>query len=185
MLLHLKKCLQKEVVKKDEPFSWMKVLHRAIKCPDRRFYLWFRIWGYLYKAKKGPVSGFAKKKLIKLNRYYAMDISPLATIGAGLEIRHFPGLVIRPDCVIGENIVLRQNITIGQKSRGDGGKTSIGDNVTVGAGTCIIGDITIGSNVTIGAMSFVNKDIPDNHIVYTRKETVLILRDSQADSQTN
>lgn len=100
----------------------MKVVHRAIKCPDSHFYLWFRIWGYLYKTKEGVVKNFAKKKLIKLNRLYAMDISPLETIGAGLETRHFPGLVIRPNCVIGENAVLRQNITIGQKSRGDRGK---------------------------------------------------------------
>ncbi|MEW7312694.1 serine acetyltransferase [Buttiauxella gaviniae] len=178
MYLHLKKCLQKEVVKNDNPFTWTKTLHRAIKCPDRRFYFWFRIWGYLFKARKGFIHRLAKKKLIKLNHYYAMDISPLATIGEGLEIRHFPGLVIRPDCVIGKNVVLRQNITIGQKARGDGGKTVIGDNVNIGAGTCIIGDITIGSNVTIGAMSFVNKDVPDNHTVYTRKETILVLREN-------
>ncbi|HKM96262.1 MAG TPA: serine acetyltransferase [Buttiauxella sp.] len=178
MYLQLQKCLQKEVLKNDRPFSWLRTIHRALKCPDRRFYFWFRIWGYLYKRKKGSVSRFANKKLIKLNRFYAIDISPMATIGEGLDIRHFPGLVIRPDCVIGKNIVLRQNITIGQHTRGDKGKTVIGDNVNIGAGSCIIGDITIGSNVTIGAMSFINKNIPDNHIVYTRKEMALVLRES-------
>ncbi len=178
MYSHLKKCLQKEVLKSDRAFSWMRVIHRAWKCPDRRFYFWFRLWGYFFKAKKGFISRYAKKKLIKLNREYAIDISPLATIAEGLEIRHFPGLVIRPDCEIGKNIVLRQSITIGQKTRGDKGKTVIGDNVNVGANSCIIGDITIGSNVTIGAMSFVNKDIPDNHIVYTRKEMELISKEA-------
>ena len=178
MYLQLQKCLQKEVLKNDRPFSWARTLHRVWKCPDRRFYFWFRIWGYIFKTKKGFTSHYAKKKLIKLNRQYAIDISPQATIGEGLEIRHFPGLVIRPDCIIGKNVVLRQNITIGQRTRGDGGKTVIGDNVNVGAGSCLIGDITIGSNVTIGAMSFINKDIPDNHIVYTRKEMALVLRES-------
>ncbi|VAL22885.1 bifunctional N-acetylglucosamine-1-phosphate uridyltransferase/glucosamine-1-phosphate acetyltransferase [Enterobacter hormaechei] len=54
----------------------------------------------------------------------------------------------------------------------DSGKPSIliGDNVSVGAGSCIIANsIVIGSNVDIGAMSFINKDIPSNCIVYTKK----------------
>ncbi|MEH6499792.1 MAG: hypothetical protein V7751_10435 [Pseudoalteromonas distincta] len=49
---------------------------------------------------------------------------------------------------------------------------TLGDNVDIGAHTCIIGSgLVIGSNVRIGAMSFVNKDIPDNVTYITRKES--------------
>ncbi|CCK15710.1 Serine acetyltransferase [Cronobacter universalis NCTC 9529] len=50
----------------------------------------------------------------------------------------------------------------------------IGDNVSIGASSCIIADqISIGNNVVIGAMSFINKDIPDNCTVVTEKTTII------------
>lgn len=51
--------------------------------------------------------------------------------------------------------------------------TVIGDNVDIGAHSCIIGDINIGHNVTIGAMTFVNKDVPDNSIIYNPVTSVI------------
>ncbi|WCF12923.1 serine acetyltransferase [Edwardsiella piscicida] len=61
-------------------------------------------------------------------------------------------------------------MTIGVKQNDQAGKIYIGDNVEIGANCCIIGDdLHIGDNVTIGAMSFINKDIPANHTVYTPK----------------
>ncbi|MCO6546122.1 MAG: hypothetical protein J6564_10000 [Gilliamella sp.] len=51
----------------------------------------------------------------------------------------------------------------------------IGDNVSIGANSVILGGkIKIGNNVKIGAMSFVNKDIPDNCTVYTQKTNTII-----------
>ncbi|WP_243739111.1 hypothetical protein [Buttiauxella sp. JUb87] len=64
---------------------------------------------------------------------------------------------------------IRQNTTIGRKSsRGDIGITFIGDNADIGAHSCIIGD-----NVTIGAMTFVNKDIPDNSVIYNTVSSII------------
>ncbi|ELQ6874916.1 serine acetyltransferase, partial [Escherichia coli] len=74
-----------------------------------------------------------------------------------------------------KNLRIRQNTTIGIKSLTDEpGMVYIGDNVDIGANSCIIGNISIGDNVIIGAMSFINKDIPPDTLVYTRKETTLI-----------
>ncbi|MCO6551479.1 MAG: hypothetical protein J6563_00695 [Gilliamella sp.] len=54
-------------------------------------------------------------------------------------------------------------------------KIIIGDNVSIGASSVILGGkIKIGNNVKIGAMSFVNKDIPDNCTVYTQKTATII-----------
>ena len=54
----------------------------------------------------------------------------------------------------------------------------IGDNVDIGAHTCIIGlNVKIGSNVKIGAMSFIMEDVPDNCTYVTRKESRMIIRE--------
>jgi len=111
--------------------------------------------------------------MIKLNRRYSTDINPKAVIGAGLKIVHFPGIVIRGNTVIGSNVIIRQGVTIGARNDIDEGYSRIGDNVEIGANACLIGDIDIGDNVIIGAMSFVNKSVPDNSIVYSRNEMVI------------
>lgn len=76
---------------------------------------------------------------------------------------HPVGIVIHKDVKIGKNCRIYQNVTIG------GPKNNIvpilGDNVFVAPNSCIIGNITIGDNVTIGAGSVVVKSIPSNVIV--------------------
>lgn len=66
--------------------------------------------------------------------------------------------------MIGENVIIRQNTTIGEKeSDSRENYIVIGDNVDIGAHTCIIGlNVKIGGNVKIGAMSFIMEDVPDN-----------------------
>lgn len=67
---------------------------------------------------------------------------------------------------IGRNFSCRQNTTLGNKYEGDSdGRPIIGDNVSVGANVCIIGNIRIGNNVVIGAGTVVVKDIPSNSVV--------------------
>lgn len=171
----LKKCIKKEVIRSECEFSWVKAFHRAIKCSDRRFYLPFRIWGYIYKTRTGLMRAYALHRLKALNKKYMLDISPNATIGPGLGLRHYIGIIIRGDCVIGENFEVHQNTTIGKNFNSGDGKVKIGDNVSVGANCCILGNVEIGSNVTVGAMSFINKDIPPDHTVYSVKENILYL----------
>ncbi|WP_233210404.1 MULTISPECIES: serine acetyltransferase [Lelliottia] len=124
------------------------------------------------------------KRLNRLNHQYAIDIAPDAVIGEGFRIRHFPGIVIRPGCIIGKKVVLRQNTTIGSKTFNGEGTVIIGDHVDIGANSFILGDINIGSNVTIGAMSFIDKDIPDNHTVYTVKSNKTYLTKNMDNQQS-
>lgn len=63
---------------------------------------------------------------------------------------------------IGENFTAMHSVTIGKKS---GGLPSIGNNVFIGCGACILGNISIGNNVKIGANAVVLKDVPDNSTV--------------------
>jgi len=101
-------------------------------------------------------------RVIKNNLWYSRDIwchVPKSTIIGHNGI----GLVISSETILGKNIQLGQNVTIGEKN---GGHPTIKDNVKIYTNSVIIGNITIGENSIIGASTFINKDIPANSIVY-------------------
>ena len=161
----LKRCLHSEVIGLEKPFSWRRLIHRVICCPDRRFMFWWRIANYLYHSGSKNKRKIAKKIEYKVRLKYGPEIGLGAIIGEGFGIPHAAGIVVSDRCIIGKNFRIRQNTTIGVKRGDTTGHIYIGNNVNVGCNTCIIADnITIGDNVTIGAMSFVNKDIPDNAV---------------------
>lgn len=66
---------------------------------------------------------------------------------------------------IGDNFIVRNNTTIGNKNLDDENRPIIGNNVEIGTNSIIIGKIKIGDNVIIGAGSVVVKDVPDNCVV--------------------
>ncbi|MDN5284316.1 MAG: serine acetyltransferase [Mucilaginibacter sp.] len=94
-----------------------------------------------------------------------IDIPDSTTIGYGFSVWHGQALIIHPDCKIGQNVEVRHSTTIGQKNP-DELPPVIGNNVSIGAHCVIIGNITVGNNCIIGAVTFVNKSVPDNSIVY-------------------
>lgn len=187
-LNHLKECLRLEVISRDgkKPFSWGKVLHRYITNPTRRFYFWWRVASWLHHNKSGYWKKIARKINQKLGLRYGIEIALDARIDAGIKINHGYGIVIRPECVIGKNLIIRQGVTIGRKFSGDCRTfIIIGDNIDIGAQAFIIGNVRIGNNVTIGATSFINKNIPNDTLAYNRKETVFITRaTSDFDTET-
>lgn len=96
--------------------------------------------------------------------FLGLEISPKAKIGKRLRIEHPNGIVIHGDAVIGADLTIRQQVTIGwSKSHKNGtGVPKIGNKVDIGAGAKLIGKIVIGDNVIIGANSVVTSSIPDN-----------------------
>ena len=84
------------------------------------------------------------------------------------------GVLIGEGVILGENVTIYPNTLIGAKDIHNFGKYPvIGDDVKIGYGCIIIGDITIGSKSIIGAGSFVDKNVPENSIVYNKKELVI------------
>lgn len=78
-------------------------------------------------------------------------------------IAHFGGITFLPkEC--GSHIYLRQNVTVGM-AKGTGDLPRLGNHITFGANSIVIGDIKVGDNVTIAAGAVVNKDVPDNCVV--------------------
>lgn len=85
-------------------------------------------------------------------------------VGGNLQIYHGVGLVVNDGVVIGSGVQLRHGVTIGTQTH-DGGVPIIEDNVQVGCGAVILGEIKVGHDSIIGANSVVTKDVPAGAIV--------------------
>jgi serine O-acetyltransferase len=157
---------------KDRKYSWLKVFRRALRSKRCNFIFWWRIANHLHD-KKGFLKSLSNTIGNRLVSKHNMEIMLGAEIGEGFIVAHNIGIVITKNVKIGKNFLIRQNCTIGTDFKGPD-PVIIGDNVQMGAGSCIIGSgITIGNNVTIGAMTFINKNVPSNSTVYTKKEAII------------
>lgn len=88
----------------------------------------------------------------------------------GISINHGHSTRINAER-IGVNLHVFQNVTIG--SRGSRDLPLIGDNVTIGTGAVVLGNIRIGNNVKIGANAVVIEDVPDNCTVVPQKSRLI------------
>jgi len=90
-----------------------------------------------------------------------IDIHPAATIGRRVFIDHGVGVVIGETAIIGNDVVIYQQVTLGGVSLNKGKRhPTVEDNVVIGAGAKVLGNITIGANSKVGANSVVVKDVP-------------------------
>ncbi len=90
-----------------------------------------------------------------------VDIHPAAKIGKRVFIDHGAGVVIGETTIIGDDVVIYQQVTLGGVSTAHGKRhPTVGNGVVIGAGAKILGNITLGSNCKIGANSVVVKDVP-------------------------
>jgi len=103
----------------------------------------------------------------QLSRFLTgIEIHPGAIIGKGLFIDHGMGVVIGETAVIGDNVTLFQGVTLGGTGKETGKRhPTIGNNVVIGAGAKVLGNITIGDNSYIGANAVVLKDVPTHSTV--------------------
>ena len=122
----------------------------------------YRLANRLYK-KKVPLIPKIIQWLIR--RLYSSDIPYQMEAGDQLHLGHGGlGVVIHPRCVIGNNVTIAQHVTIGG-NKGSAGVPKIGNNVFIGPGAKILGEIIIGDNVIIGANAVVLKSFPSNVVV--------------------
>ena len=92
-----------------------------------------------------------------------IEIHPGAQIGSGFFIDHGTGVVIGETTIIGNNVTLYQGVTLGGTGKETGKRhPTIGDNVMIGSGAKVLGNIHIGNNCKIAAGAVVLKDVPDN-----------------------
>ncbi|CAM3257158.1 MULTISPECIES: serine O-acetyltransferase [Sphingomonas] len=90
-----------------------------------------------------------------------ISLPETATIGRRLRIEHFGGIVVHGSTVIGDDCVLRQNVTLGNRSEARPLEAPIlGNRVQIGAGAVVLGAVRIGDGAIIGANAVVLSDVP-------------------------
>ena len=146
-----------------------------------------KVFNYLYKrAHKGNFMW----RFVYV--YYTQcilgcDIKPTTVIGEGFEIFHSAhASVVSPGTVIGRNVSLRQNTTIGAKGFSGAERSPIiEDDVTIGPNVCIIGDITVGKGAIIGAGAVVVKEVPKYAIVAGNPAKVIGMNTTESNKYEN
>lgn len=92
-----------------------------------------------------------------------IEIHPGAKIGRRCYIDHGMGVVIGETAEVGDDCLIYHSVTLGAVSDKQGKRhPTVGNNVMLGAGAVLLGDIRVGNNVKIGANSVVLSDIPDD-----------------------
>ncbi len=112
-----------------------------------------------------------------------IEIHPGAKIGEGFFIDHGMGVVIGETAEIGDNVTLYQGVTLGGTSQQRTKRhPTLGNNVVVGVGAQLIGNITIGDNTKVGAGSVVINSVPANATVVGIPGRVVAIRNPDTDT---
>ena len=136
--------------------------------PGFKYSFWMRTHAYLkqHKVLRFGISNLVGLILMRCTYKYGLSIPSTTQIGRGFYIGHFGGIVVNPNSIIGKDCNISHGVTLGQANRGKRkGCPVIGDNVYIGPGAKIVGNVKIGDNVAIGANCVVTKDIPNNAVV--------------------
>jgi len=130
--------------------------------PGIQAVFWYRVAHFFYLCRLKLMAEFI---MYGVRCCLNIEIHPAATIGKRLFIDHGNGVVIGATTVIGNDVTIFQNVTLGGVGCGnEKGKRhpTIGNNVMIGAGAKILGNITVGEGSNIGANAVVLKNVPVN-----------------------
>lgn len=150
-----------KLIKEKDP-----AIHRNIEIilyPFFKVYIYYKIAHFLYLHKcfflARYFSEVAKKRT-------GIEIHPGAVIGKDFFIDHGTGVVIGETAIIKDNVMLYHGVTLGGTGKEKNKRhPTIENNVTIGAGALILGNITIGANSIIGAGAIVLRDVPPNSTI--------------------
>lgn len=97
------------------------------------------------------------------SRFFGVDIHPAARFGQGIMLDHATGFVVGETAAVGDNCSFLHAVTLGGSGKETGDRhPKIGDNVLIGAGAKVLGNIKVGSCSRIAAGSVVLSDVPPN-----------------------
>lgn len=122
-----------------------------------------RIAHFFYKLRMN----FVARLISQISRHFTgIEIHPGAQIGKRFFIDHGMAVIIGETSIIGDDVLLYQGVTLGGTGLQKGKRhPTIGNNVVIGAGAKILGNITVGDSSYIGANAVVIKDVPPNSTV--------------------
>ncbi|MBF2049604.1 MAG: serine acetyltransferase [Elainella sp. C42_A2020_010] len=124
----------------------------------------FGVWRMQIKPKllRAPFSLLYRSLYRKIRNGYGIDLPYTVKLGRRVVIEHQNGIIIHGFSVIGDDCIIRQGVTLGNRylDRPDEAP-KLGARVNVGAGAKILGDVTIGDDASIGANAVVLSDVPN------------------------
>jgi serine O-acetyltransferase len=128
------------------------------------------VWAYrvAHRWWRSPGLSLAARLLSQLARVVTgVEIHPGARIGRRLVIDHGMGVVIGETAVVGDDVLIYHGATLGGSRHRNGDKRhpTVGDDVVIGAGAKILGDITIGAHSKVGANAVVTHDFPEHSVL--------------------
>lgn len=137
--------------------NWLEVL----LCYPGLHALWLYRFAHSLHQFRLPV---IPRLISQLARWLTgIEIHPGAVIGKGTFIDHGMGVVIGETAIIGDNALIYQGVTLGGTGKEMGKRhPTLGNNVVIGAGAKVLGNIEIGDNSRIGAGSVVLKSVPSD-----------------------
>ena len=145
-----------------ETLSGLRLLLRVLVHARWRAVVTFRLaqWCMRSRATRPLALWLADRVLA----FSGAELKPASTIGPGLVLKHTTGLVIGCEVVAGAHLTLHQNVTLGDRHP-FGGQPTLRDDVTVGAGACVLGPITVGTGAVVAANAVVLADVPPGAVV--------------------
>jgi serine O-acetyltransferase len=112
----------------------------------------------MFKAGRRDLALYLQSRA---SQVFQVDINPAVAMGKGIMLDHGTGLVIGETAVVGDNVSLLQNVTLGGTGKADQDRhPKIGNGVLIGAGATVLGNIKVGDCSRIGAGSVVLKEVP-------------------------
>jgi serine O-acetyltransferase len=119
---------------------------------------WHRIGHWLWRQGRRDLAHYLQSRVSEV---FAVDIHPAVPVGSGVFIDHGTGLVVGETAVIGNDVSILQEVTLGGtgKERGDR-HPKVRDGVLLAAGAKVLGNIEIGKGAKVGAGSVVLTDVP-------------------------
>jgi serine O-acetyltransferase len=123
----------------------------------------FGVWRMTVKSKilRAPLSLIYRWMYRKCRNVYGIELPYTVQLGRRVIIEHQHGIVIHGASVIGDDCILRQGVTLGNRTLDKPDEApKLGNRVNVGAGAKILGAVVIGDDAMIGANAVVVKDVP-------------------------
>ncbi|MFM6191612.1 MAG: serine O-acetyltransferase [Planktothrix sp.] len=142
--------------------DWTKPGFQAVVV--QRFGVWrMQIKSLIFRA---PLSFFYRMFYRKIRNTYGIELPYTVVLGRRVIVEHQHGIVIHGNSVIGDDCIIRQGVTIGNRYLDQPFEApKLGKRVNIGAGAKILGNVTIGNDVCIGANAVVISDIPSGQTV--------------------
>jgi serine O-acetyltransferase len=128
--------------------------------PGLHAVVFHRVAHFLWKLR----IPFIPRMISAISRFVTgIEIHPGAQIGRRFFIDHGMGVVIGETAIVGDNVLIYQGVTLGGTGKEKGKRhPTLGNDIVVGTGAKILGNISIGNNVKIGAGSVVIHNVPNN-----------------------